>query len=79
MWSILMIFLYIANLMMAMLHLKCVLEALRCEKLYANVEKCVFCMDHVIFLGFTVSSQGVEVDPEKVKAIQDWPTPKNMR
>ena len=59
-------------------HLRCVLEALRCEKLYANVEKCVFCMDHVIFLGFIVSSQGVQVDPEKVKAIQDWPTPKNI-
>jgi len=61
-----------------LVHLKCVLEALRCEKLYANVEKCVFCMDHVIFLGFIVSSQGVQVDPEKVKLIQDWPTPKNI-
>jgi len=38
----------------------------------------VFCMDHVIFLGFIVNSQGVQVDPEKVKAIQDWPTPKNI-
>ena len=61
------------------MHLRGVLEALRCEKLYVNVEKCVFCMDHVIFLGFIVSSQGVQVDLEKVKAIQDWPTPKNMR
>jgi len=60
-------------------HLRCVLEALRCEKLYAYVEKCVFCMGHVVFLGFIVSSQGVQVDLEKVKAIQDWPTPKNMR
>jgi len=40
-------------------HLRCVLEALRCEKLYANWEKCVFYMDHVIFLVFIVSSQGV--------------------
>jgi len=29
-------------------HLRCVLEALRCEKLFANMEKCVFCMDHVV-------------------------------
>ena len=35
-------------------------------------------MDHVIFLGFIVSSQGVQVDLEKVKDIQDWPTPKNI-
>ena len=48
-------------------HFRCVLEALRCEKLYANMEKCVFYMDHVIFLGFIVSSQGVQVDPEKYK------------
>ena len=59
-------------------HLRCILESLRCEKLYANTEKCVFCMDHVIFLGFIVSSQGVQIDLEKVKAIQDWPTPKNI-
>ncbi|XP_022973897.1 uncharacterized protein LOC111472489, partial [Cucurbita maxima] len=30
------------------------------------------------FLGFVVSSNGVEVDEEKVKAIKDWPTPKNV-
>ena len=33
-------------------------------------------MEHVVFLGFVVSSQGVQVDQEKVKAIQEWPTPK---
>ena len=38
----------------------------------------MFCMDHVVFLGFVVSSQEVQVDSEKVKAIQDWPTPKNI-
>ena len=36
-----------------------------------------FCMDKVVFLGFMVSSKGVEVDSEKVKAIQEWPTPKS--
>jgi len=35
-------------------------------------------MDHVVFLGFVVSSLRVQVDLEKVKAIQDWPTPKNI-
>ena len=28
------------------------------------------------FFGFVVSSQGVQVDQEKVKVIQEWPTPK---
>ena len=59
-----------------LVHLRRVLEALRCESLYDNMDKCVFCMDHVVFLGFVVSSLGVQVDQEKVKAIQEWPTPK---
>ncbi|XP_052880486.1 uncharacterized protein LOC128286808 [Gossypium arboreum] len=29
----------------------------------------------VIFLGFVVSAQGLEVDQEKIKAIQEWPRP----
>lgn len=59
-------------------HLKCVLEVLRKERLYANLKKCTFCMDKVIFLGFVVSSKGIEVNEEKVKAIKDWPTPKSV-
>ena len=59
------------------LHVRLVLDVLRQEKLYANLKKCSFCMDRVNFLGFIVSSQGVEVDEEKVRAIRDWPTPKN--
>ncbi|XP_031374138.1 uncharacterized protein LOC116188807 [Punica granatum] len=56
-------------------HLRSVLESLRREKLYANLKKCSFCLDRVVFLGFIVSSKGVEVDEEKVRAIKDWPTP----
>ena len=61
-----------------LVHLRRVLEALRCESLYANMDKCVFCMDHVVFLGFVVSSQGVQIDQEKVKIIQEWTTPKTV-
>ena len=56
-------------------HLEQVLKALRQEGLYANLKKCVFCTDQLVFLGFVVSSQGLKVDEEKIKAIQDWPTP----
>ena len=35
-------------------------------------------MDRVVFLGFVVSSSGVEVDDEKVEAIRSWPTPKSI-
>ena len=30
------------------------------------------------FLGFVVSSKGIEVDPDKVKAIREWPTPSTI-
>ena len=46
--------------------------------MYANLKKCSFFTDSVIFLGFVVSSKGVSTDPQKVKAIVDWPEPKNI-
>jgi hypothetical protein len=35
-------------------HIRQVLDVLRKEKLYANIEKCTFCTDQVAFLGFVV-------------------------
>jgi hypothetical protein len=52
-------------------HLRCVLEVLRYEKLYANFKKCTFCMEKVVFIGYVVGTKGIEVDEEKVKAIQE--------
>ena len=59
-------------------HLQCVLDVLRKEKLYANLKKCSFCMEKVVFLGYVISAKGIEVDEEKVKAIKEWPTPKTI-
>jgi hypothetical protein len=59
-------------------HLHCVLTVLRKEKLYANLKKCSFCLDKVVFLGFVVGAKGITVDEEKVKAIKEWPTPKSI-
>ena len=59
-------------------HMTQVLEVLRKEHLYANLEKCTFCTNKVVFFGFVVSSQGVEVDESKIEAIKNWPTPLNV-
>jgi hypothetical protein len=59
------------------LHLREVFIVLKREQLFAKLDKCTFCTDHVVFLGFVVSSKGMQVDEEKVKAIQEWPTPTN--
>ena len=59
-------------------HLRKVLNVLRKEKLFANLTKCYFCMDRIMFLGFVVSGKGIEVDEEKIKAIKEWPTSKSV-
>ena len=35
-------------------------------------------MEKIVFLGYVVTTQGIEMDEEKVKAMQDWPTPKSV-
>jgi hypothetical protein len=36
----------------------------------ANLEKCTFCTDRVIFLGYIVTPQGIEMDEAKIEAIK---------
>ena len=54
------------------------LAVLRKECLYANFEKCTFCTDQVVFLGFVVSAHDVEVEEEKIKAVLEWKPPQNV-
>jgi hypothetical protein len=59
-------------------HITFVLAALKKEKLYPNLAKHTFCTKKVVFLGFVVSDQGVEVDKEKIKAIREWLPHQNL-
>jgi hypothetical protein len=59
-------------------HLCDVFNALRDAHLFGNLEKCTFCTDRVSFIGYVVTSQGIEVDHAKVEAIDDWPISKNL-
>ena len=72
------ILIYSKNLDEHVEHLKLVLDVLRTEKLFANLKKCTFCTDKLVFLGFVVSAKGIGVDAEKVKAIKEWPKPTNV-
>ena len=65
------ILVYSKNLDEYIEHLHCVLAVLRKEKRYANLKKCFFCMDKIVFLSYVVSAKGIEVDEEKVKAIKE--------
>ncbi|KAF3647316.1 hypothetical protein FXO38_17099 [Capsicum annuum] len=52
-------------------------ERLRRYNIKLNPAKCVFGVPSGKLLGFMVSRQGIELDPSKIKAIQDFPSPKN--
>jgi hypothetical protein len=36
-------------------------------------------VDKLVFLGFLVSSKGIEVDESKIDAIKTWPQPMNLQ
>jgi hypothetical protein len=55
-------------------HLHVVLDALRNARLFGNLDKCNFYTNRVSFLGYVVTTQGVEVDHAKIDAIQSCPT-----
>ena len=60
-----------------------VLETLFCKLRAANLtlnrEKCQFCRSELRYLGYIVDQLGLRVDPEKVSAIVNFPTPTSAR
>ena len=55
-----------------------VLGILEEQSLYVKVSKCEFGMQEMLYLGHVISTDGVHVHMEKIRAILDWPTPKNV-
>ena len=60
-------------------HLRLVFEALREYKLYAKPSKCTFNQQTVEFCGHLVGQGVTRVLDSKVKAIQEWPQPRNVQ
>ena len=54
------------------IHVRQVLQRLWEYGLYAKVEKCSFDHNHVEFLVYVVSQQGISMDPSKVQTILNW-------
>ena len=59
--------------------LETVFTRLRDIGLKLNPEKCRFGAREVHYLGHVVSGEGVATDPDKIAAVNDWPTPKTTR
>ena len=41
--------------------------------------KCVFAQPQVQYLGFVLSEKGVSASSDKIKAVRDYPTPRNVK
>jgi hypothetical protein len=61
-----------------MRHLTLVMRRLQQEKLLINMKKSYFMKTKIIYLGFVFSLKELKMDPEKVKAIKQWPLPRNI-
>ncbi|POM73935.1 LOW QUALITY PROTEIN: Hypothetical protein PHPALM_9171 [Phytophthora palmivora] len=60
-------------------HLGKLLELMRKHKLYVNLKKYIFGASEIPVLGCLVGKNGVRPDPEKVRVINEWPTPSNVK
>ena len=56
-------------------HLHIVLQRLH---LHVKFSKCEIWLDSVKFLGHTISSDGISVDPTKVQEVMDWESPTSV-
>jgi hypothetical protein len=59
-------------------HLRMVLQVLREHQLYAKLSKCSFYQRQIHYLGHIISKEGITVDPEMIKSIEGWTTPRNV-
>ena len=59
--------------------LRSVFKVLRKHKLHLNASKCSFGVSSGKFLGYMVIHQGIEVNPDQIKAINDLQPPQNPK
>jgi hypothetical protein len=59
-------------------HLAAVMRRLQQHKLMFNMKKLSFMRKQLIYLSFVISANELKMDPEKIKVIKDWPSPKSV-
>ncbi|MCO5601473.1 hypothetical protein L7F22_055594 [Adiantum nelumboides] len=56
-------------------HLQSVFDALQANRLFVNGKKSEFFMKEIKYLGHIISKEGIRMDPEKLRVIDEWPEP----
>ena len=59
-------------------HLELVFQCIEAANLILNPEKCFFFKNHLKFLGYIVTKDGIHTDPDKIKKIIEYPRPKSI-
>jgi len=60
-------------------HLREVFSILQKYNMKAKLSKCQFNKPELKFLGHIIGKDGLKVDPEKVRTVQEWPQPDNPK
>ncbi len=60
-------------------HVTKVLQALQKAGLQLDINKCEFTVQETKYLGLIVTSEGIKMDPQKVKAILEWQPPTGLK
>ena len=54
-------------------------EVLRQHKLHLNADKCAFGVGAGKFLGYLITNQGIEVNPDQIEAVKRLKSPSNPK
>ena len=54
------------------------LESLKKHQLLANLKKCEFAQQSLVYLGYVIGGGELKIDPSKMEAIMKWPVPTNV-
>ncbi|BAE56502.1 unnamed protein product [Aspergillus oryzae RIB40] len=60
-------------------HVQTVLEKLQRAEVRLKLKKCEFHVQETEFLGHWISTEGIQAEEGKVKAIREWPEPTNLK
>lgn len=60
-------------------HVRKAFEILEQNQLHLKKSKCEFGVSQIEYLGHIISHEGVATDPGKVKAMKEWPMPKDVK
>ena len=73
------IFVFGTRLQEHMDNLKVIFEKLKEHNLKIQLDKSEFLMKEIVYLGHIISEEGIKPNSEKIKAVKDYPIPKNTK